>query len=603
MERRSLLPAALLTAAGTLAYLSSFSVPFLFDDFYHIVDNLRIRGLLHPVQVLTGTTRPLVALSLAVNYAAGGLSVWGYHAFNLAVHLLAGLALFGVIRRTLLNPRSAPRYREQATELALAASLLWLLHPLQTQSVTYVIQRGESLMGLFYLLTLYCVIRGWAGWAVLACALGMLSKPVMVTAPLMVLLYDRIFLSPSWGELFRRRWKLVAGLVATWGILPLVLASGAQEYRGLVGLHLNQASPLAYLLTQPGVILHYLRLSFWPHPLILDYQWPIARSFGQVLPSAIAVGGLLAATFWALWPALAEAPPCAFAERRRPEIGFWGAWFFGILAPTSSFLPIADTAFEHRMYLPLAAVILLSLLGLRTLMGRRPLLFWAVPFLLIPAAAFTTFHRNQLYGDPAAFWADQISHRPDNARGYVNLGAALQTAGRSPEAIEAFRKALSLQPDQADAHNDLAYMLLLQNNLEEAELNYREALRLSPNLAMAHKGMGMLLQKKGRLEEAAAEYTEALRLNPVFSDARVQLGLIRQMQGQVQEAFEQYREALKVNPREPAAYNNIGTLLFRQGKWGEAARFFAHALELSPDYTEARDNLRKTRFEMDRAGK
>ncbi len=589
MERRSLLPAALLTATGTAAYLSSFSVPFLFDDFYHIADNPRIRDLLHPVQVLTGTTRPLVALSLAVNYAAGGLSVWGYHAFNLAVHLLAGLTLFGVIRRTLLNPRSAPRYREQATELALAASLLWLLHPLQTQSVTYVIQRGESLMGLFYLLTLYCVIRGWAGWAVLACALGMLSKPVMVTAPLMVLLYDRIFLSPSWGELFRRRWKLAAGLAATWGLLPFVLAGGAQEYRGLVGLHLNRASPLAYLLTQPGVILHYLRLSFWPHPLLLDYQWPIATGLRQILPSLIAVAGLLAATLWAL--------------RRRPEIGFWGVWFFGILAPTSSFLPIADTAFEHRMYLPLAAIVLLSLLGLRTLMGRRPLLFWAVPFLLIPAAAFTTFHRNRLYGDQAAFWADQISHRPNNARGYVNLGAALQTAGRSPEAMEAFRKALSLQPTQADAHNDLAYMLLLQNNLGEAELHYREALRLSPNLAMAHKGMGLLLQKKGRLEEAAAEYTEALRLNPVFSDARVQLGLIRQTQGQYQEAFEQYREALKVNPREPAAYNNIGTLLFRQGKWGEAARFFARAMELNPDYTEARDNLRKARFEMDRAGK
>jgi len=589
MERRSLMPAALIGAAGIAAYFNSFSVPFLFDDFYHIVENPRIRSLLHPMQILTGTTRPLVSLSLAINYALGGLSVWGYHAFNLAVHLLAGLTLFGVIRRTLLTERLRARCGDQSAELALAVSLLWVVHPLQTESVTYIIQRGESLMGLFYLLTLYCVIRGWRGPAVLCCALGMLAKPVMLTAPLMAILYDRIFLSQSWAELLRKRWKLYAGLAATWLILPPVLAGGVPEYRDRVGLHLQQISPAAYLLTQPGVILHYLRLSFWPHPLILDTHWPVVTGLRQAGLPAAAAGGLLAATLWAL--------------RRRPEIGFLGAWVFGILAPTSSLLPIADIAFEHRMYLPLAAVLLLSLLGLQALLRRRRLLFCAVLFLLIPAAALATFHRNELYRDPVAFWADQIPHRPDNARAHVNLGAALQAAGRSPEAMEAFRKALSLQPDQADAHNNLATMFLLQNDLGQAEFHYREALRLSPDLAMAHKGMGMLLQKKGRLEEAAAEYIQALRLNPVFSDARVQLGLIRQTQGRPQEAFEQYREALKFNPREPAAYNNIGTLFFRQGKWREAARFFARALELNPDYAEARSNLQKTRLELNRAGK
>ena len=580
MERRGFLPAALLAAAGCAAYLNSFSAPFLFDDFYHIVYNPRIRDLLHPLEFLTGTTRPLVALTLAVNYALGGLNVWGYHAFNLAVHLAAGLTLWGILRRTFQGP--------EAPELALAAALIWLLHPLQTQSVTYVIQRGESLMGLFYLLTLYCVIRDWRGRAILCCALGMLSKPVMVTAPVVVLLYDRIFLTPSWRELFRRRGRLYGGLFATWIILPLVLSQGTREYQGLVGVGLKEFSPLDYLLTQPGVILHYLRLSFWPHPLLLDIQWPVAKTLIEIVPPAAAVAGLLALTLWAL--------------RGRPRIGFLGIWFFGILAPTSSLLPIADAAFEHRMSLPLAAVAVGTVLAVRRLCGRQQTLFRAVLCAGVLALALATVRRNAVYSDPVSFWQEHLFHRPGNARAAVSLGAALQQQGRSGEAEEAFESALKFRPDLADAHNNLAYLLLMKGKLEEAHSHYREALRLAPDSAMAHKGMGLTLHRMGRLEEAAAEYEEALRLNPVFSDARVQLGLIRQVQGRAPEAFRQYREALRLNPKEAAAWNNIGTLLFQQRKWREAARFFRRALELDPGYAEARDNLQKTLRENNFAG-
>lgn len=495
MQRRDFLPAALLAAAGSAAYLNSLSVPFLFDDFYHILHNPRIRDLLHPAGVMGGTARPLVALTLAVNYALGGLNVWGYHLFNLAVHLAAGLTLWGILRRTFRGP--------QSDELALAAALLWLLHPLQTQSVTYVIQRGESLMGLFYLLTLTCVIRGWQGRAILCCALGMLSKPVMVTAPVIVLLYDRIFLAGSWAELFRRRKWLYAGLAATWMILPAVLSQGPREYQDSVGMGLKLASPFSYLMTQPGVILHYLRLSFWPHPLLLDTQWPIAKSFGEAVLPAAAIAGLLAWTVWAL--------------RRRPEIGFWGAWFFGILAPTSSLLPITDPAFEHRMYLPLAAVTVGAVLILKRLTGRRPLLFWGALLLLASALGVTTLRRNAVYNDPVIFWQEHLSHRPGNVRAYVSLGAALQQRGRSAEAEEAFKSALKLQPDLADAHNNLAYLLFLRDDLAGAEFHYREALRLSPDLAVAHWGMGKLLRKTGRQEEAAKEHQKAIRLNPIFS--------------------------------------------------------------------------------------
>jgi len=275
-----------------------------------------------------------VYLTLAVNYALGGLEVWGYHAVNLLIHLLAALTLYGLLRRTFLSDRLKERYGDVSESLAFATSLLWLLHPLQSQSVTYLIQRAESLMGLFYLLTLYAVSRSntskaWPRIAILTCALGMATKEVMVTAPILCLLYDRIFLASSFKEIFQKRLHLYLGLGASWGILAgTYLDQVASDIARAVGFH--KITPLDYALTQPGVILHYLKLSFWPHPLCLDYLWPIAKSSQAIFPPLLAIGVLVVATLTAL--------------RRRPEVGFLGVAFFLILAPTSSVMPRARSA-------------------------------------------------------------------------------------------------------------------------------------------------------------------------------------------------------------------------------------------------------------------
>ena len=203
----------LVIAAGLFAYHDSFTGAFVFDDVPSIPENATIRHLWPIWQCLspphgdrvTVEGRPLINLSLALNYALGGYNVWGYHALNLTVHILAGLTLLGIVRRTLLQPALRERFGTAANELALVVALLWTLHPLQTESVTYIIQRAESIVGLFYLLTVYCFIRAvdspqcrlWYSLSVAACALGMASKEVMVSAPVMVLLYDRAFLSGS----------------------------------------------------------------------------------------------------------------------------------------------------------------------------------------------------------------------------------------------------------------------------------------------------------------------------------------------------------------------------------------------------------------------
>lgn len=236
MNARKLVP-LLLVIAGILAYHNSLFTPFVFDDSVSITLNRTIRHLWPVWEALlpphrTGLPvegRPVVNFTLAVNYALGGVTPWGYHALNLAIHILAGLTLFGIARRTLLRPAMSGRFGAEATSLALAIALLWTVHPLQTEAVTYVVQRAESLMGLFYLLTMYCFIRGvesrwpgrWYALSVAACLLGMGSREVMVSAPLMVLFYDRTFVAGSFPEAWKRRWWLYRGWPARgscWGI-------------------------------------------------------------------------------------------------------------------------------------------------------------------------------------------------------------------------------------------------------------------------------------------------------------------------------------------------------------------------------------------------
>jgi protein O-mannosyl-transferase len=350
----------LLIGIGLATYFNSFEGAFLLDDRIRIVNNQQIRQFWPHLAAFIRGVRPILQVSVALNYAVGGLDPWGYHAFNLITHLVAGLLLFGIVRRMLESESLRARYGAASRWLALAVAAIWLAHPLQTESVTYIIQRAESLMGLFFLLTLYCGVRAcgsphprrWGIAAVVACALGMGTKEVMVTAPILMLLYDRMFIASSFRDAIRRRWGLYAGLTATWLVLGLAMVVNPPDEPMFIVSGLN---PWSYAATQFEVIVHYLRLAIWPAPLVFDCAWPIAEPGSSVMPSAVIVLALGAATILALL--------------KRAWVGFWGAWFFLILAPTSSIMPIADVAFEHRMYLSLAAVVVVAVVGAHDALG------------------------------------------------------------------------------------------------------------------------------------------------------------------------------------------------------------------------------------------
>jgi protein O-mannosyl-transferase len=475
---RVLAVAAVLMLAAVGAYWNSFNVPFLLDDAMAIDDNPsirhlgRIREVLSPPPIGPTAARPLLNLTFAVNFAADDVSVRGYHVVNLLIHICAGLALLGIVRHTLLLPGLCQRYGEAALPLAAFAALIWTLHPLQTEAVTYISQRAESLMGLFYLLTLYCFIRSvtaesrncWLILSVAACLCGMATKQVMVTAPVLVLLYDRAFVSGSFrSALASRRWYY-ASLAVTWLWLGFLIHHSSLTAVG-AGFQAG-VSWLTYALTELRVVTEYVKLVLWPHPLVFDYGTEImATDPLTAVPFALIIAALLVGV--------------AIVWRKSPPAGFLGVWFFLILAPSSTVVPIAAQPMaESRMYLPLAGVIVLV-----TLLSYEPGRRRAFVVLAIVAVGLgvLTARRNHDYRSEVSIWEDTLATHPYSSRAHCQLGMAFaKIPGQLPAAITQYEEAVRLKPDFVDARNNLAVHYAEIGRLDAAIEQMEIAARLNP---------------------------------------------------------------------------------------------------------------------------
>lgn len=610
LEQKPLICVVLLCAMTLAVYANSFDGAFVFDDQRTIVDNKQIEELFDVKHLQT--RRPVVRATLALNYAFGERNPWGYHLVNLLIHLMAGMVLFDLVRRTI--PRASSTLTPAAARIAFVSTLWWLVHPLQTESVTYVIQRAESLMGLFYLGTLYCTLRSvdgrrprtWQVAAVACCALGMASKAVIVTAPLAVLLFDRLFLAGSLRDAWRARKTLYVALAGTFGVLLLtgVLVSVLGWNRGqiaTVGFAFSNSadgvSPLAYLSTQPAAILHYLRLTVWPMGQCVDYSWTVAEA------RSVAAMLLLAALAFA----------SVLLLRKRPQVGFLPLFFFLVLAPTSSFIPIRDLVFEHRMYLPLAALTVLA-----TVTGTLALGRWcpgragsgvamAVVLSVAGALGATTAVRNEVYSSPLSFWQDVVHKRPDNARGHEQLAQVLFDADRPAEAWPHLERAYELQPQNVGVGLRIAELHMREQRLDAALPFIDQAVSFfesdgdrgaknyfKPKRAHAFCLKGAALLQQQQPAAALPYFAEGLRANPRFVDGLLNQALALASLQRFPEADKQLARALR-NATTPfqtsEALELRSAIALARKDLPQAKQLALEALQSNPQNQRARLNL------------
>jgi tetratricopeptide (TPR) repeat protein len=662
MAFRPWLAAAVLAAAIAVVYGPALGVPLIYDDLDAIIANPSIRSLwppvgdderrgpLNPPADLPTAGRPLVNLSFALNYSFAGLEPAGYHGFNAVIHFGAALLVFGIVRRTLLLPYFRGRFDNSAGWLGLTTALLWSLHPLQTEAVIYATQRTELMMAFFYLATLYCSLRYWLSfplppeegqgegaqtrparrpWLVLAvvvCACGMASKEVMVSAPLIVLLYDRAFISGSLRQALRRSWPLYAGLAATWLVLLALNLSAPRQRSAGFGM-----GPPAYVwwMTQAQVLATYIKLVVWPSPLLIHYRWPYLTTLADAWMYLLPVLVLGLGTLLLLW--------------RNHPLGYLGTWVFAILAPTSVVPILTEMAAERRMYLPLAAIVALAVVGgyvlVHSTLNRKadtshsprpsrslaavaiaPAFFLAILF------GFLSTKRLAAYADEGQLWREVVEHQPGNFVAHANLGhflamdprrhdeaiAELQTAlsikpdypaalanlglalthaGRLPAAIEALNQALVLEPENPGALNNLGIALTHAGRAPEAVDVLRRSLARDPESPDALNNLGFALLEIGDYPRAIECFEHALRLDPQYGEAHANLGRAYLRTAQLDEAITELEAAQELLPDNHIVLDSLGSAYLQLNRLPEARRQFEQALQRKPDYRPALNNL------------
>ena len=623
---------ALILASGFL-YVNSLGNPFVFDDQNAIIDNTTIRTLtplrvpLSPPEETPVARRPLVNLSFALDYARGGADAEAFRPTNLAIHLLAGLVLFGVVRRALRAGAAGVADPRQATALAGAAALLWVVHPLHSETINYISQRTTSLMGLCYLLTFYCALRGiggrreWHAAAVVACAAGMACKESMVTAPLLVVLFERVFVFPSMRQAIRTHGRFYGALAATWGVLAALMAWGG---RTTVGFDAG-ISAWAYLLNQLPILVDYIRLALWPTALVVDYGLPRELRLADVALPALVVLTLAAVTLLSL--------------RRWPRAGFALAAFFILLAPTSSIVPIVtEVGAERRMYLPLAALLAVAVCSVGRWLELPPRLSPASGHARIyrrwlPAAALAvlamllgaaTMRRNAEYQSTLSLAQTTVERRP-HGRAHYALAHALFEEGQRPEALASFRRS---SPDFPPADFALGSELLVDGKTEEGIARLRrfiERMPEHPAVPSARHSIAAGLAISGKSDEAIAELRDLLSGNARLPRAQALLGRLLLLNEQPGAAVPHLETALAAlpsdasilahlaralamagsdsrartllergviaHPRDAVLRGLLGVVSARDGNLPQALAHFRAALAIDPSSESARSNL------------
>ena len=590
-----------------LAYSPGFSAPFVFDDDVSIQKNPTIRtlepfvALRPPGGDLAVSGRPLVNYSFAVNYALnrslgvdqradpdGPRKTVSYHLFNLFLHLGAASLLFALVRRTLRFPQFES-WHSAADSVALAVASIWLVHPLHTEAVLYTVQRTEILSSLLCLAALYASVRAWDAespnartrWRALGvacCVAGLASKEVAVVIPVLVMLYDRAFRLRSWRELVRPATAPVGyyAILAAVSVAGCVIQLRAGARASTVGLG-HGITWYEYLYSQGWAIGRYLRLGVIPLGLTLDYGTRPTTGLGA-LPG-LAVLLVLGAITIAAW----------MRAERWGWLAFLGSWFFVLLAPSSSVVPIAsEIAAERRIYLALAAVIIAVVVLVRsrlTTSGRAGFVVTAIVFTVFAAL---TYRRSAQYADPEQLWREAIERVPENARAYTSLAYTLLHAPspRVDEAVPYLHRAIALDPTALSPLRSLAAIELSKGHLPAARQLLQRAYALDPDYADVAPLLGVVLAATGEREQAtkylADPKVDRLAENDPSGSLVVALGNAYMSLGRWDAAFTVFSRALEWWPNRADCYFSAGDALVRLGRPADALPRIERGLQIDP---------------------
>ncbi|MBU1710493.1 MAG: tetratricopeptide repeat protein [Proteobacteria bacterium] len=580
-------------------YANSLKSPFVMDDYVNILENPFIKfssftfdNLKNAATHSLMTRRWIPNASFAINYFIHGQSVFGFHLINIVIHILNAIVLYFLIETTLTLPG---QHHKSVREIAFFSTLLWLAHPLQTNAVTYLVQRMTSMMTLFYLLALFCYIKGRLNdsctgkyllysASLLAGLLALFSKENAVMLPIMIFAYDFFFLRKHDQRLNLKKTTFIIGLISVAVVLFCWMILGKNPVQSILDGYQARTFTLGErLLTEPRIIVHYLSLILIPLPgrLNINYDFPVSTAFfapPQAFLSILVLMGFLLLI--------------VHLFKRNRLLSFAIFWFMGNLFIESSFVGL-ELIFEHRLYLPAVfffPAILVPLYGF-SLVPKQ--FIRGVLIMLVAILSIFTVQRNAVWSSSTNLWQDVVDKSPQLSRGHINLGKALLLGKRYREAEKHLFKGIELEPGVSHSYTNLAALYDKQQRFEESIAMSKTALtKRNADLPRIHHNMGIVYQKMNNQHMAIAEVIKAIEINPLFSDAYVTLGSIYGMSGDNVSAEQYLKKALALDPDNGYAYQNLGTAQERQNKLTEALQTFQTALtKANADPLKVNNNL------------
>lgn len=579
------LRAVILAAFCVVAYLPSFAVPFAFDDVTNILLNPRVQPagwheLGMALDARGPRDRPVAMLSFALNYLHGGLDPVGYHAVNLLIHVAATITLFFLLRNLALAPRSPAILRDRASAFAFAGALIWAVHPVNTQAVTYIVQRMAVLAALFYLIALLLFVLWRLGhlrtqWALpgilIAFLLALGSKLHAITLPAAILLLDIAFFTGP-----RRVHAVAAALVVAVAVPAAMVFAGDQfDFLYEPPPH-RDFSGIERLMTEGRVIWHYLSLIAWPDAqrLQVDYDFAVSRSLFVPPSTFLAWVGLVAISAIALLRIRQNAWPAA-------------GWIFFCLAIAieSSFI-LLELAFEHRLYLPATFLVagILAPAFVHVPSGRWLRALSLLVLVIGAVLASQTIERNHAWANPGTLWAGDLERGASAERAALNSAVGHIRRAEPIAALEILRH---VDDGIADARHYQARgeALFALRRFEDALAMFRKAFEHRPNWSRTAYFSGQSLVHLGRVDDAAQllQQMEENASDSVFTAAlRAEVMAAR---GRREAAAASITDYLEQHPRQPAVnrsflYTYAGNLALADDRPAEAIRHYRSATEL-----------------------